>query len=43
MNKWIKTYKPYLVRTIPTETAQQWFNQAESIVNIINSNENQTI
>ena len=37
-HEWIKTYKPYLVQTIPREIAQQWLTQAEHIINTIEDN-----
>jgi hypothetical protein len=30
--EWIKTYKPYLVRTIPRDVAEQWLMQANDIL-----------
>lgn len=37
-DQWIKDYKPYLVKTISTEVAQQWLEQANSIVEQIGLN-----
>jgi len=36
--EWIKDYKPYFITTIPKETAQQWLEQAESVVKQISDN-----
>ncbi|HSC25174.1 MAG TPA: hypothetical protein VLB80_03105 [Candidatus Babeliales bacterium] len=37
-NEWIKTYKPYLIRELPTTTAQEWLKQAEYIIQTIEAN-----
>lgn len=37
-NKWIKTYKPFFIKTISKETAQEWLNQAECIIKTIKEN-----
>jgi len=35
---WIKNYKPYLIRTLSRETAQQWLEKANYIVEQIDKN-----
>jgi len=37
--EWIKTYKPYFVTTLSKETAQQWLEQAEHIIKIVEDNQ----
>ena len=37
-SEWIKDYKPYIVRKVSKEIAQQWLEQASSIVQQINEN-----
>jgi hypothetical protein len=37
-NKWIKKYKPYLIRIIPQEVAQQWLDQTNAILKQIEKN-----
>lgn len=36
--EWIKTYKPYVVRTIPRDVAEQWLKQTQYILKHINAN-----
>jgi hypothetical protein len=36
--EWIKDYKPDLIRTIPHSVAQQWLEQANNILKIIEKN-----
>ena len=36
--EWIKSYKPLLIRTIPTDVAKQWLEQADEIVKKIDEN-----
>lgn len=38
--EWIKDYKPILIRVIPRATAQQWLDQANQILEIIEENIN---
>jgi len=35
--EFMKTYKPYFVTEIPIETAQQWLEQSEQIIQMINN------
>lgn len=37
--EWIKTYEPYFITTLSRETAQQWLDQAERIIKIIEDNQ----
>ena len=37
--EWIKTYKPYFIATLSRETAQQWIEQAEEIIRMVDYNE----
>lgn len=37
--EWIKTYKPYFITTLSRETAQQWLEQAEYIIKIVDDNQ----
>jgi hypothetical protein len=37
--EWIKTYKPYFITTLPRKTAEQWLEQAEYVIRIIENNE----
>lgn len=37
--EWIKTYKPYFITTISKETALQWLEQAERIIEIVEDNQ----
>ena len=34
--EFMKTYKPYFVTEIPIETAKQWLEQSEQIIQMIN-------
>lgn len=36
---WIKNYKPFLIETLPRETAQRWLAHAEDIMKMIEDNE----
>jgi hypothetical protein len=36
--EWAKNYKPYAIRIIPRDVAQQWLNQARDILNQIDEN-----
>ncbi len=37
--EWIKTYKPYFITTLSRETAEQWIEQAEQIIRMVEYNE----
>jgi len=37
-DEWIKTYKPYVIRTIPKNIAEQWLKQTQYILKHINAN-----
>src|SRR5205085_11669823 len=37
-NQWIKKYKPYLIRIIPRDVAQQWLEQCNAILKQIEEN-----
>lgn len=37
--EWIKSYKPYFITTLSRETAQQWTEQAEKIIWMVEYNE----
>lgn len=37
-NKWIKGYRPILIRIVPRETAQHWLDQADKILATIKNN-----
>lgn len=36
--QWIKEYKPYLIKKIPREVAEQWLAQANNLLTIIDEN-----
>jgi hypothetical protein len=38
-SEWMKTYKPILVRTISKETAQQWLNQIDELIEVVKAND----
>ena len=37
-DEWIKTYKPYLIKTLSIETAQKWLEQSKYITKVIQTN-----
>jgi len=37
--EWIKTYKPYFITTLSKETAQEWIQQAQQIIRMVEYNE----
>lgn len=37
--EWIKTYKPYFITTLSREIAEQWLEQAEHIIKIVERNQ----
>ncbi len=37
--EWIKTYKPYFITTLSRETAEEWIEQAERIIWMVEFNE----
>ena len=37
--EWIKTYKPYFITTLSREIAEQWLEQAEYIIKIVEDNQ----
>ncbi|HSC24712.1 MAG TPA: hypothetical protein VLB80_00645 [Candidatus Babeliales bacterium] len=37
-NEWIKNYKPYVIKVIPKEIAQQWLQQANALIKQIDAN-----
>src|SRR5439155_26455584 len=41
--EFMQDYKPFIVRTIPRKTAQNWLHQAESVLGILKKNEERAV
>jgi hypothetical protein len=37
--EWMKAYKPLLIRTISKETAKQWLNQIDKLIEVVKAND----